>query len=798
MKSLINPNEHQQRLRKRAQSTARVSLKRGTKKSPLMDVKQFPQFEPQKYLVDGHLVEVADGQAATLLQNYLQKNLINADNENKLYVQLAQANQSTGPLSEENRIGAELGSLINQQHSAQHSSSTSHLPLKSDSGTGSSTAAVIRVTNLLGAIKGSRNLTEHRQRQYSVTEPNTSSSNDEVVFDYTTVNDGQHSLCLMSGKQFNAIEFDPASLQLASTFQKDSKYDAKSFGRAKVKRQSTPEEASDSSESLVDKETEFSSNNGPHYEGGPQSGDQQQQQAISQTQSVSHPSLAKSFKNRFQHSIFHHPTSSSTPPTTTLSVHYSSSQTSFSNTSSALQQQPAHSTKFSSFNLLRRYRSRFHRANNATCFSNFEASSHSRPSIGVVSATSTPEVTSPSGNSPKAGDQSPSQLPDLKEEPSGPRTINRNYLSATFKSTTCSALSKIAANKSKTMNRHLTASLHTLNVTPAPIHRAKSEDASSYGLLHAVSQKLLEEQTLAEAASSKRRKSLSHKRLSTGSLGTAQPSSSDQTTDNKMRLSNSCLNVSSQTRSNTHRDSTTSNSNQRTSETTQKTSSGQTGQMFTSSSGPSSGVIQPEKVSQNSNISSHSNNSNAISECNQRCLSPASMLQLPHRKHHSDKHKEHLINIGSSESNLTNPNKPGGTSSNSARNHSSNSNYYSYTSTTSTSILTTSQMQLGHGSGGTEQSAAGGGSSFNQSIRHPSNAYSSHSMVKQVWSEKQRISLSKERKAAQVISLFALIKFGKARLNYFLSFFFVCLSLSLSLSLTSLWPLQLANRYLAL
>ena len=723
-----------------------------------MDVKQFPAFEQQKYLVDGHLVEVTDGQAATLLQNYLQKGIISADNENKLYVQLAQSNASTGPLSEENRI-AELGSLINQQHSGQHSSSTSHQPLKSDSGTGSSTAAVVRVTNLLGAIKGSRNLTEHRQRQYSVTEPNTSSSNDEVVFDYTSVNDGQHSLCLMSGKQLNAIEFDPASLQLASTFQKESKYDAKAFGRNKVKRQSTPEEASDSSESLVDKETEFSSNNGPNYEQGGQSADQAQQ-TISQAQSVSHPSLAKSFKNRFQHSIFHHqPASSSTPPTTTLSVHYSSSQTSFSNTSSALQQ-PPHPTKFSSFNLLRRYRSRFHRANNATCFSNFEASSHSRPSIGVVSATSTPEVTSPSGNSPKAGDQSPSQLPDVKEEPQ-PRTINRNYLSATFKSTTCSALSKIAANKSKTMNKHLTASLHTLNVVPAPIHRAKSEDANNYGLLHAVSQKLLEEQTLANEAASKRRKSLSQKRLSIGSLGTGQPSSSDQTTD-KLRSSNSCLNVC--TRSNTHRDSTTSNSNQRTSETTQKTSSGQTGQMFTSSSGPSSGVIQPEKTSQNSNVSSHSNNSNAISECNQRCLSPASMLQLPHRKHHSDKHKEHLINLGSSESNLTNLNKQG-TSSNSARNQSSNSNYYSYTSTTSTSILTTSQMQLGHGSGATEQSAAigsaGAGSSFNQSIRHPSNAYSSHSMVKQVWSEKQRISLSKERKAAQVISLFALIKFGK-------------------------------------
>ena len=741
------------RLRKRAQSTARVSMKRGTKKSPLMDVKQFPAFEPQKYLVDGHLVEVTDGQAASLLQNYLQKGIISADNENKLYVQLAaQSNQSTGPLSEENRIATEIGSLINQQHSAQHSSSTSHLPGKSDSGTtGSSTAAVIRVTNLLGAIKGSRNLTEHRQRQYSVTEPNTSSSNDEVVFDYTTVNDGQHSLCLMSGKQLNAIEFDPASLQLTSTFQKDTKYDAKSFGRKQVKRQSTPEEASDSSESLVDKETEFSSNNGPHYEQGGQQADQAQQ-TISQQQSVSHPSLAKSFKNRFQHTIFHHQQpSSSTPPTTTLSVHYSSSQTSFSNTSSALQQ-PPHHTKFSSFNLLRRYRSRFHRANNATCFSNFEASSHSRPSIGVVSATSTPEVTSPSGNSPKAGDQSPNQLPDLKEEPHQ-RTINRNYLSATFKSTTCSALSKIAANKSKTMNKHLTSSLHTLNVAPAPIHRAKSEDANNYGLLHAVSQKLLEEQTLANEAAGKRRKSLSQKRLSICSIGTAQPSSSEQTTENKMRSSNSCLNVSSGTRSNTHRDSTTSYSVQKTSETTQKTSSGQTGQMFTSSSGPSSGVIQPEKVSQNSNVSSHSNNSNAISECNQRCLSPASMLQLPHRKHHSDKHQQREINIGSSESNLTNLNKQG-TSSNSARNHSSNSNYYSYTSTTSTSILTTSQMQPGYGSGATEQSAAigsaGVGSSFNQSMRHPSNAYSSHSMVKQVWSEKQRISLSKERKAAQV------------------------------------------------
>lgn len=182
---------------------------------------------------------------------------------------------------------------------------------------------------------------------------------------------------MVSGKQLNTIEFDPVSLPIASTFHKESK------SRQKVKRQSTPEEASDSSGSLVDKDNEFSSNNVPQYE---QQNLDNLQATSNQQQSVSQQSIAKSFKNRFQHSIFshHQPTSSSTPPTT-LSVHYSSSQTSFSNSSSAFNQPSQHTNKFSSFNLLRRYKSRFHRANNATCFSNFEASSHSRPSIGVVS-----------------------------------------------------------------------------------------------------------------------------------------------------------------------------------------------------------------------------------------------------------------------------------------------------------------------------------------------------------------------------------------------------------------------------
>lgn len=373
-----------------------------------------------------------------------------------------------------------------------------------------------------------------------------------------------------------------------------------------------------------------------------------------------------------------------------------------------------------------------------------------------MSATSTPEVTSPSGNhSPKASDQ----LPELKEE-SSPKTINRNYLSATFKSTTCSALSKIAANKSK----QLTSSLHTLNIASAPLHRAKSENIenTNYGLLRAVSQRLLEEQqNWANEENQQddkvRRKSLSQARLSIGSIGQSNIQDSSTTTS-KIRSSNSCLNVY-QSRFNLQHDSTTSNSNPKTSDTTQKTSSDQTGTQFTSSSGPSSGVIiQPEKTSQNSNISSHSNNSNAISECNQRCVSPTTLLQLPNRRHHRSSDQKHpnqaLINIGNIESNRQ------GTSSNSQRNHSSNSNYYSSTySTTSTSILTTSQMQLGHGSGGTTDqsvligSASTGASSFNQSIRHPSNAFSSHSMVKQVWDQKQRISLSKERKAAQVLGI---------------------------------------------
>lgn len=369
------------RLRKRAQSTGRASLKRGTKKSAL-DSKQYsPQQQQKQYLVDGKLVEVTDGQAAIILQNYLDKGMIKADNENKLYVQLAQANQKTGLEQNDSRLI--MTDAASFQH-GQQSSSTSHLPsnLKSDSGTGSS--AVIRVTNLLDAIKGSRSLSDHKQRQYSVTEPNTSSSNDEVIFDYTTVNDG-HSLCLVTGKQMNAIEFDPASLPVIAADTQKDKIDAKTFNRNKIKRQSTPEEASDSSESLVDKETEFSSNNGPQYEYSNQTQQPTSTIANIQQQSTSQPSIAKSFKSRFQHSIFHHQpqASSSTPPT--LSVHYSSSQTSFSNSSSAFNQQPTQHTKFSSFNLLRRYKSRFYRANNATCFSNFEASSHSRPSIGVVS-----------------------------------------------------------------------------------------------------------------------------------------------------------------------------------------------------------------------------------------------------------------------------------------------------------------------------------------------------------------------------------------------------------------------------
>ena len=611
-------------------------MKRGTKKSPILDAKRF---EAQKYRVDGNLVEVSDGQA--ILKNYTEKRILNGNENSKLYVQLAQTNQSSLH-NEENRI-TEIGSSINQQQqSAQHSSSTSHLQTKSDSG---SSAAVMRVTNLIGAIKGAKS--DHRQRQYSVTEPNTSSSNEEVIFDYTTVNDNQHSLCLTTSKQLNAIEFDPASLPLASTFhqQKDKHDNGKTFNRNKIKRQSTPEEASDSSESLGEKDIEFSSNNnGPNYDSSAANhhhnhhlDHQLQQPPTYQQCASSQQSIAKSFKNRFQHSIFHQ-ASSSTPPTTTLSVHYSGSQTSFSNSSSAFnQQQPStHSTKFSSFNLLRRYKSRFHRANNATCFSNFEVSSHSRPSIGVVSATSTPEVTSPSGNSPKADEQSFSnQLPDLKEETititPHLKTINRNYLSATFKSTTCSALSKIASNKNKTMNKKLASSLHTLNVVPIEIHRTKSEDASNYGLLHAVSQKLQEEQQQnlidEEISGSSKLKRKSLGRLSIGSIGANLAASTDQTTttNGKIRSSNSCLNVYGQTILDVHRDSTTSNSNPKTSsDTTQKTSSGQTVAPFTSSSasGPtSSGGIQPEKTSQNSNIS----------ECNQRCISPASMLQLPSR-----------------------------------------------------------------------------------------------------------------------------------------------------------------------
>lgn len=100
------------------------------------------------------------GQAA-IIQNYLDKGILNKDNENKLYVQLT-AQASRTDEDNQNRINN-----IQKQQS-QKSSSTGHLAMKSDSGTGSSTtAAVIRVTNLLGAIKSSRNLAEHRQRQYS-------------------------------------------------------------------------------------------------------------------------------------------------------------------------------------------------------------------------------------------------------------------------------------------------------------------------------------------------------------------------------------------------------------------------------------------------------------------------------------------------------------------------------------------------------------------------------------------------------------------------------------------------------
>lgn len=251
-----------------------------------------------------------------------------------------------------------------------------------------------------------------------------------------------------------------------------------------------------------------------------------------------------------------------------------------------------------------------------------------------------------------------------------------------------------------------------------------------------------------------RRKSLNQSRLSVGSIGTSLTTGKQQ-----LRSSNSCLNVYSQSKLNVHRDSTTSNSNQKTSETTQKTSSSQTGALVltSSTSQPSSNMIEKEKTSQNSNISS------AISECNQRCISPTSMLQPPNRRHHlpSDKHGK-MINLGSSE----NINEKG-TSSNSQRNHSSNSNYYSYTSTTSTSILTTSQMQIGHGSDPSaviNSASTGACSSFNQSFRHPSNAgdafSGSHpSMVKQVWEQKQRISLTKERKAAQVLSYHFLLNF---------------------------------------
>jgi hypothetical protein len=84
----------------------------------------------------------------------------------------------------------------------------------------------------------------------------------------------------------------------------------------------------------------------------------------------------------------------------------SDSQTGLPITSVVSAQSPSSSgTRFRSFNLLRRYRSRFHRANqqHGSCFSNWEPSNSTvassvvrqqvpwiRPSIGVVSATSTP------------------------------------------------------------------------------------------------------------------------------------------------------------------------------------------------------------------------------------------------------------------------------------------------------------------------------------------------------------------------------------------------------------------------
>ena len=131
--------------------------------------------------------------------------------------------------------------------------------------------------------------------------------------------------------------------------------------------------------------------------------------------------------------------------------------------------------------------------------------------------------------------------------------------------------------------------------------------------------------------------------------------------------------------------------------------------------------------------SQQSNQSNVVSECNQVCVSPGCMLQPPAWK----RNVPGMLGANKSAT---------GTSS---ANHQSTSSghYYSCTSTTSTSAMTSS-TQPAHFQALAAQHATtkfGASGVTGSAVQPPT-----FNAVKQAWEHKQRISLSKERKAAQV------------------------------------------------
>uniref|UniRef100_A0AAN0LHL3 G protein-coupled receptor n=1 Tax=Polyphagotarsonemus latus TaxID=1204166 RepID=A0AAN0LHL3_9ACAR len=622
-----------ERLRKRAQGTAKMSFKNANKKSIPMN-KNYIDEDQDKKLEEKNLRINNSGH--NLIQNYLQDDSFN----NKIF-------------------------LITQVTDNKKNKKFDNSSIK-------------------GSIKN-----ENKQK-FSISEQKTSSSNEDsfVNLEYNCVDKN-----FISNKKINKEQLI-----------KPNKKKTKSLNRNKIKRQSTPEEDSDSSDSVVEKE--FSSSNAHDFS---------QKNLCKKVQPTSQKSIAKSFKTRFRNSIFSHHIKNPTP-TATSSIPKSNSQISFKNNSSALSQmkRSQQNTRFGSFNLLKKYKSRFNKLNNSNFFNNFP-SSPNKPKIGIVSATTTPELTFSSKNSSKED-----HIAIFKENSTlfNDKVNNENDKNLNFmsKSVNNSFYNKNEL-KNKIPNKQQTGYLKS---SIEAIYIQKSISITDLNLMKIYNEKLLKEK---------------------------------KNSDDKLNLNNFDVEINLKLDSNL--------------QDKIKSSINKEDEIFMKKNNFKSDEALNFSSKQD-DFTTSINNYN-MDDYNQRCLSPTSMLQLPKRSifeknqqiNQNELSNSKNQNSCSNDSNLNYNNSLTKQYTNSQRNHSSNSNYYSYTSTTSTSVLTTSQqhgqscldntdLPLSSNSKSFSNKKSG---SFKSSQINSSNMLSSSNMIKQAWEQKQRISLSKERKAAQVLGI---------------------------------------------